>query len=286
MSWIEGPAALGHFFKRPAVIDGRAGEKLHPTLGTDLASPPQRRHSSLSGQDLNPSPPKLRRSRNPVAIGLGIAGTALYNWWLVTLFDPRLIRSVDELFSDLEAEGQPHAVWMQRADLLAGILMALAFLIQSGVLRWRLVGKGNPISALRGEQLAMFVFAISGALGGIWPEACPEGVSAACRSAEIHLQLPAHHYLHMLVGVVEFASITIAIRLAYNRTRPGQKSHWGAHAYNTVWVSLIVGYPLLGASYLFNRFGAPIEAAFFIFFSAMVIVHIVDPAISATPGSL
>ena len=36
--------------------------------------------------------------------------------------------SPDELFSNLEVSGQPYATAMQHADLVAGILLAAAFL--------------------------------------------------------------------------------------------------------------------------------------------------------------
>jgi len=55
----------------------------------------------------------------------------------------------------------------------------------------------------------LLLFAAAGAVGGHYAYACPEGLSAACRSAEWHLKLPLHHYLHVISGVIEFAAITM-----------------------------------------------------------------------------
>ena len=59
------------------------------------------------------------------------------------------------------------------------------------------------------------LFAVAGAIGGHFAYACPEGLSGACRSAEWHLRLPLHHYLHVLSGIIEFAAISDAVYFAW-----------------------------------------------------------------------
>ena len=60
----------------------------------------------------------------------------------------------------------------------------------------------NSISAVIAG--ALVAFAVSGAVGGQFSYACPEGLSASCRAAEWRLALPHHHYVHVLAGIAEF----------------------------------------------------------------------------------
>ena len=57
----------------------------------------------------------------------------------------------------------------------------------------------------RAEWPWLVGFALAGTLGGQFANACSEALSATCRSEEWHLRLPAHHYVHVVAGVIEFA---------------------------------------------------------------------------------
>jgi hypothetical protein len=213
-------------------------------------------HSLLTG---------LRRPiARPVAAWIcGIAGLLAYNWWVLVPFRPGLLRSPDELFSNLEVSGQPFASVMQHADLLSGLLLAGAFLA---------AGR-KSIPGGRREWLAMMVFAAAGALGGVYPEVCADEISAVCRHKEWSFQLPVSQYLHTLAGIAEFGAITVALLLACQRTR-GQQSRGGQPRAATVYRALArgaaVAYPLLGLAYLLNRLGAVMEGVFFAGFTVMV----------------
>jgi len=71
--------------------------------------------------------------------------------------------------------------------------------------------------------------------------ACPEGLSAACRSAEWHLKLPLHRLLHVISGVIEFAAITMAVYVAWKRTR--EDSGWVSLAVKGVAIAMLIDYP-------------------------------------------
>ncbi len=144
-----------------------------------------------------------------VAQFLGLIGIVLYNWWVYVLVATNLLISTDEFFSDLEATGRPDATIFQHFDLAAGIIMLVAFLVRGP---WGPNGK-------RKEWHWLLAFAAAGAVGGHYGYACPEGLSAACRSAEWHLRLPLHHYLHVISGIIEFATMTTAVYFAWKRTR-------------------------------------------------------------------
>ncbi|HEY2640755.1 MAG TPA: DUF998 domain-containing protein [Streptosporangiaceae bacterium] len=195
---------------------------------------------------------------------LGIAGLAAYNWWLLVPLRPGLMTSPDELFSNLEVTGQPYAALMQHADLSAGLLLLAAFAL-TGPASWR---RG------RGEWLAMLGFAAAGALGGLWPEVCADGVSAACRRLEYHFQLPAGQYIHMAAGIGEFAAITVAVLWAVARTR-GTSSRFG-RIYRMLARAALIAYPLLGAAYLTDRLGGIMEAVFFAGFAVMAATQLVE----------
>lgn len=203
---------------------------------------------------------KIRRA---LAWTLGTAGLLTYSWWVLVPLKPGLMRSPNELFSNLEVTGQPYAAAMQHADLAAGLLLVAAF--------WT-AGYGSR--AGRREWLAMLGFGISGALGGLFPEVCADGVNAACRRMEVHFQLPASHYIHMAVGIFEFFFVTVALVLAVRRTR-GQYTRT-AVVYRWLAGCAVVAYPLLGLAYLVNRLGGVMEAVFFIGFTVMVVAQLAE----------
>jgi hypothetical protein len=202
--------------------------------------------------------------RRPVAIGVGFVGLAIYNWWIPVAVSGRLVTTPDELFSDLEASGRPDAVLLQHLDLAAGLVLLVALLLRGPVAR----------GLRRYEWPLLLAFAISGAVGGQFSYACPEGLSASCRAAEWRLALPHHHYVHMLAGVAEFVFATVAVYLAWQRTRPQESAvtrtvRWTARA-------LVLAYPVLGFAYLTDRFGAFVEPVFFTCFSAIVAVELLE----------
>ncbi len=203
--------------------------------------------------------------RRPAAVALGTGGLVLYNWWVAVPFTTHLLTTPDELFSDLEATGRPDASLFQRFDLAAGIVLIAALLLR---------GRRGPAGA-RAEWPWLVAFAAAGAVGGRFAYACPEGLSAACRSAEWRLALPPHHYVHVLAGIVEFTTATVAVYLAWQRTRPLERPttrvvRWTGR-------TLVAAYPLLGYAYLTDRMGVFVEPVFFVCFSVMVAVELSEP---------
>lgn len=177
---------------------------------------------------------------------------------------PDLLHSPSELLSDLEVTGQPFAAAMQHADISAGVLLAAAFLLAGS----------SSIANGRREWVAMMVFAVAGTLGGVFPEVCADGINAVCRAKEFRFELPLEQYLHVVAGMVEFASITLALLYAFQRTRTLETRI--ANSYRHLGRSAWVAYPLLGAAYLFNRLGVVMEALFFVGFTVMVVTQLLE----------
>ncbi|MGB6457085.1 MAG: DUF998 domain-containing protein [Streptosporangiaceae bacterium] len=204
-------------------------------------------------------------ARTVAAWILAVAGMVAYNWWLLVPLKPGLMTSPDELFSNLEVTGQPYATLMQHADLAAGLLVLAAFAI---------TGPGSRRRRGRREWLAMLAFAAAGAVGGLYPEICADGISATCRQLEWRFQLPAAQYVHMVAGIAEFAAITIALLYAVGRTR---RCHTRpARIYHGLARAALLGYPLLGAAYLSDRLGGVMEAVFFVGFTVMVFTELAE----------
>lgn len=202
--------------------------------------------------------------RTAVGRSLGVLGLAGYNWWVVVAWDRRLLRTPDELFSDLEAIGQPYARLLSDLDVVSGALILLAILLI-----------GRPAGRRRREWWLLVVFACAGILGGLFPYVCAEGLSATCRSAEWSFGLPWQHYMHVVAGLVEFATATAAALLAWRRTQ--EQPGIGPRIVRTVVAVLAVGYPLLAVTYLTGRLGAFVEPLFFVAFSALVAVELAEP---------
>lgn len=207
----------------------------------------------------------ISSARIVVAQFLGLVGIVLYNWWVYVVVATNLLTSTNAFFSDLEATGRRDAALFEHLDLAAGVVMFVALLLRGP---WGPKGK-------RGEWPWLLVFALAGMSGGHFSYACPEGLSAACRSAEWHLRLPLHHYLHVISGIIEFAMMTTAVFLAWKRTR--DEHTLVATAVKGTWIALLVGYPMLAVAYLTDRFGAFVEPIFFICFSVMIFVELFEP---------
>lgn len=191
-----------------------------------------------------------------------IAGLLVYNWWILVPFRPGLMVSPNELFSDLEVTGQPFATAMQHADLLSGLLLSSAFLA-AGM---------TSIRDGRREWLSMMVFAVSGALGGVFPEICSDGVNAVCRNRELRFQLPAQQYMHIVAGILEFGGITLALFYAWRRTR--NEETFNSRVYRDLGRAALAGYPILGLAYLLNKVGSVAEAFFFVGFTVLVLTQL------------
>jgi Protein of unknown function (DUF998) len=207
----------------------------------------------------------ITTARVDVARALGIGGVAAYNWWVVVPFVPGLMTSHNEFFSDLEVPGLRDADLMQRADLVAGIVLVVALLMRGASGR----------NGARREWKWLVAFAAAGAIGGRFPYVCSEGLSATCRNLEWHMELPLHHYIHVVSGIAEFVFLTVAVMVAVRRTK-GETTR-AARAFRVIRDVLIVGYPLLGLVYLTDRLGAFVEPVFFVSFSAMLIVSLFEP---------
>lgn len=220
-------------------------------------------------------PPGLRLwtgpARQVAARALGVVGVAAYNWWVVVPFVPGLMPSVNGFFSDLEATGRPHAALMSDADLAGGVLILAGLLLRGS----------RADGVVRKEWKWMLAFAVAGVIGGRYPYACSEGLSASCRQLEWRFQLPVHHYVHMAAGIAEFATVTIGAVVAMRRTR-GQREP-AARAYAGIVALLAVGYPVLGLVYLTDRLGTLVEPLFFVAFSAMVLTELFEPARRRAP---
>jgi len=204
-------------------------------------------------------------ARVDVARAIGVASVIAYNWWVAVPLVPGLVTSPNEFFSDLEVAGYRDADLMQHADLLAGSLLIIALLMRGAAGR----------DGARREWKWLVAFAAAGAVGGRFPYACSEGLSATCRNLEWHLQLPLHHYVHVISGIGEFVFLTVAVSLAVRRTQ-GETTR-EARVFRIIFKGLIVGYPVLGLAYLSDRMGAFIEPVFFVLFSAMIIEELFQP---------
>jgi hypothetical protein len=220
----------------------------------------------------SPRPPIVRRV---TAWTLGIAGLISYNWWVLVPLRPGLLRSPNELFSDLEVTGQPFATAMQHADLLSGLLLIGAFLAAGS----------RTIVGARREWFAMVVFAAAGTLGGVFPEVCADGINPSCLSREWRFQLPLHQYLHIAGGILEFGGITIALLFAFRRTR--SQRTLSAGVYRQLARAAWVAYPILGAAYLTDRLGSIPEALFFVGFTVMVLTELAErtSALGSSPDT-
>ena len=226
---------------------------------------------TVTAEESGHSTGRTRARAVPLGVieAVGLAGVVAYNWWVVVPFRHGWMRSPNELFSDLAANGQPHAAVLQRLDVLAGVLLAVTFLV-----------RGASGRAAR-EWPWLVAFGSAAAIGGRFSFSCASGLDSTCRYRELHLALPAHHYVHMVMGVAEFAAITMAIVLAFRRTRLGNTLE--ARAVRALVPVLAIAYPLLGVAFLTDRFGAFVEPVFFVAFTVFMLVELFEPPSKSSP---
>jgi len=74
-----------------------------------------------------------------------------------------------------------------------------------------------------------------------------------------------HHYVHVFAGIAEFVFGTVAVYLAWQRTRPRESAE--TRAIRWTGRTMVIAYPLLAVAYLTDRFGAFVEPVFFACFS-------------------
>jgi hypothetical protein len=204
----------------------------------------------------------LSATRRRTACCFAVPGLVLYNWWIAVPLRPSLLVSPNELFSNLEVNGQPYVSWMQRADFASRLLLFAAF----SIVGWQSLDDGTL------EWLLILVFALGGATGGILQEQCLDTINRSCHLDEIELRLGGPQYLHIVAGIIEFASIAAVLYLSYRRTR-GEPSRI-ATLYRWLYAGAWVFYPLLAVAFLFVLGGSFVEAAFFTGFSLIVIAQI------------
>ena len=93
---------------------------------------------------------------------------------------------------------------------------------------------------------------------------------------EWHLQLPVHHYVHVVSGIAEFATLTRG-RGHRHAAHPARRDARGPCLLRAWSRRCAVGYPLLGLVYLTDRLGTLVEPIFFIAFSVMVLTEVFEP---------
>jgi len=196
--------------------------------------------------------------RRRVVAVLLVPAIAAYNWWIAVPFDHGLLRSPNSFFSDLEVRGAPRAALFGRLDFIAGVLFLTALMVRGRE------GRAGP----RAEWPLFVAFSIAVAVGGMFPFACAEGTNHACRASEWRLQLPAHHYVHVLASAVEFITVSIAVLVAWRRRRG--TPHVDTKIFGALTAVLIVAYVPLAVAYFSDHLAALIEPVFFVAFSVAV----------------
>ena len=201
-----------------------------------------------------------------VAGVLGVVGAALYNWWIVAAFT-HIMPTTNMLFSDLEVQGGRYSHLFNSLDFAASALFLLALL---------LVGARGR----RTEWITLLWFTVFGMTGAAFHYSCAEALSASCRSAEWHFQLPLTHYLHMLSGIFEFGAVILVVLMA--RRRHGDvPSYW--RAVNRAQVDLLIfALPLIAATYLLDRWEAAIEPILLVVAASQAVKSLLEP--DSAPG--
>lgn len=204
--------------------------------------------------------------RQRAALATGAIGAISYNWWIAAAAIPGLMHSPNGFFSDLEAQGLRDSSNFQHADVIAGLCWVIALFLR---------GRTGSNGRRRSEWPWLVAFAAFGVIGGIFIYACPEGTSSVCRNLEWHLHLPLHHYIHALAGIAEFATLTIGVGLAARQRR--SEHGFGKRSHQALFIALLALYPLFGVAYLADGIGEIVEPLFFVIFTVVIALELIEP---------
>ena len=163
------------------------------------------------------------------------------------------------------------------AGSMAGLALCVAFaLLVAFGLRYRFWSR---------TSIAMWWYGVMWALGGlfegIFPMQCASTPDKACGKAELRFTLPVHHYLHIGLGVLEFAGGSFMILKAWRTPALG----WLARLGRVMSGWLLVIYPLIGLTFFTKKWQGIMEPVFFVTFTviaAAVLWYRTDPT---TPGT-
>jgi hypothetical protein len=208
-----------------------------------------------------------RPSRFAIATFVCVPAIVAYNWWTIVPFRRGLLRSVNSFFSDLEVKGARDAALFGRLDVIAGSLFLVALVLAH-----------RPERERQWEWRLFMTFAAAAGAGGLFPFSCAEGTDSSCRAAEWRLQLPFHHYMHVLLSAIEFLSVTVALLLAWRRTRQSDPQTPEARAFQWLTGIVVIGYLPLAVTYFSDRLAALVEPVFFLAFSLAVLTEVIGAA--------
>ena len=204
---------------------------------------------------------------------LGAIAIVLHNWWVYVYpagWMPH--HSFHALISEASASDQPHGTLLSVFDIIVGVLLLVAF-----AFRYR---------AWSRTSMAMWIYgilwAVGGLLEGIFPMQCASTPDKACGKAELRFTLPVHHYLHIGLGVLEFAGGTFMILRARRMSTLG----WLHRLGRRLTVAMLIGYPLIGLTFFTKHWQGIMEPFFFVIFSIIggaVLWYRADPTNAGSP---
>ena len=191
-----------------------------------------------------------------LAVVIGALAIALHNWWIYVYPAGWMPQgSFHALISEASASDQPHGSLLSGFDIAVGIALLVAF-----GLRYRYWSR---------VSLAMWVYGILWALGGlfegIFPMQCASTPDKVCEKAELRFTLPVHHYLHIGLGVLEFAGGTFMILRARRMNSLG----WLHRLGRVLTVAMLAWYPLIGLTFFTKKWQGITEPVFFVIFSVI-----------------
>lgn len=150
-------------------------------------------------------------SRDPRAVALLLAGTVAALLYANFVLDwvLRGFEGMDDVVSELEATGQPHAVLLRVTDVVCAVLVV-------ALLPW--VRAGLPRGPWREIVVwATVLFAIGASVAAFVPTPC--GPDAACTAASVQTQLRVHDLSSVASDTVLYVGVAAAW-LATRRTGP------------------------------------------------------------------
>ena len=149
--------------------------------------------------------------RDPRAVALLLAGSVAALLYANFVLDwvLRGFEGMDDVVSELEATGQPHAVLLRVTDVVCAVLVV-------ALLPW--VRAGLPRGPWREVVVwATVLFAIGASVAALVPTPC--GPDAACTAASVQTQLRVHDLSSIASDTVLYVGVAAAW-LATRRTGP------------------------------------------------------------------
>lgn len=188
-----------------------------------------------------------------------VMGLLLFNWWIALPAFVPASGMFDRLISDATATGAPNADLLRWIEAIGAVLLLVALFVRGPL-------DGN--SRVRRDWWCVVGLVVFEMVGAVFVEACESGTDRECFDRELALELPWHHYLHIVAGVAEWSLAVLAALYGWRRLRGTARGR--VYAAMLVYGAVIL--VPLAVTFVTHRLFSAVEFTIYAAFSTIIVL--------------